>query len=586
MNKWILIFLFLLPLSAGAAASPCVNIYFDHANDDYWMGRTYSIFVQNLLGHFPQYQQIVSPIEKYQAGDIDKCKASIYIGSYFDNKIPAAFLKDYAATSKNIAWLGYNVWQLGSGFESLFGYRYSHLTTLDTTHKDAKGYPTYFKDILYKGEVFSKFGDWDKANPTQFLAPFEQSVLVPLDLDTSELVAQARHNFTGEVIPYILRAKNHFYVADVPFSYIHEGDRYLVFADLLFDILNEKPRHTEKYAFLRVEDVHPLTPLSYNYDIIHVLQAEQVPVNISLIPIFADPLNLYDRKPNESFVPMNRKPAFMQMINEIKAQGANFIWHGVTHQYETHKNPYNAVSADDFEFWDATQNKAIAEDSVDYVLNKLNDGWYTLQQSGLTPHMWLTPHYQASALDYQIFARIFPWNVGRVIYFNQYTSGFKSVAAEKDLWLESNNPQGDRLRREALGGLQIRYQSDRWSGQFFPYEIFGDVYGQRLIPENLGNSQPYISEYVVRPRSVQDIVADAKRNRVLRDAWASLFYHPYLLAPYRDDGRGAYPGDPSELRYIITQLKGLGYRFIDINQFLNKNTITKRPEPIYKELEL
>ncbi len=54
------------------------------------------------------------------------------------------------------------------------------------------------------------------------------------------------------------------------------------------------------------------------------------------------------------------------------------------------------------------------------------------------------------------------------------------------------------------------------------------------------------------------------------------FYHPFLLTTYEDGGRGAYPGDPSELQFILREIKKLGYRFINLDDFLNKNTNSKK----------
>ncbi len=164
-----------------------------------------------------------------------------------------------------MAWLGYSIWQLGEEFEKVFGYRYSHLTTLDREHLDGKGRPGFFKNILYKNEVFLSTVNGAKKIKRSFLAPFEQAVLTPVNAAKSQVLVEAQHNVSSEKIPYALRAGNHFYVADVPFSFIHEADRYFVFADLLFDILGEKPRHNGKYALVRLEDVHPLLPLSQLY---------------------------------------------------------------------------------------------------------------------------------------------------------------------------------------------------------------------------------------------------------------------------------------------------------------------------------
>ncbi|MFS4457743.1 DUF2334 domain-containing protein [Bdellovibrio sp. HCB2-146] len=585
MKSLILILSLLIGTQSWAQQTkPCVNVFFDRSTDKtYWMGKTYATLLQNLLGHFPKYQQIVSPIEMYEAGDIEKCHATFYIGSYFNNQIPAAFLKEYATTKKRVAWMGYSIWQLGDGFEKIFGYSYSHLTTLDREHLDQTDRPSFFKNILYKGEVFFKYGDWSKDNNQIFLAPFEQVVLKERTPGKSQVLAWAEQNVTKEVIPYVVQAQNHFFVADVPFSFLHEADRYFVFADILFDILGEKPRHQDKLALIRIEDVHAIIPIAQLYKTTDVLKKHNVPAHISLIPIMFDPLRRGDSVDWEEITTMDRKPAFMTWVNDMKKDKAVFIWHGVTHQHKRMKNPHDGLSGNDFEFFDAVNNRPLAEDSPEFVLDKLEEGFYTLQKAGVTPRLWLTPHYQASPLDYIIFGKVFSWNVGRVIYYNTSNRGLVANVSDKDLWFENRNSLAPSLRQSYFRNLEVMYESERWSGQMFPYEIYGDVYGQRLIPENLGNLQPFVNAHVINPRSKEEIVRDAKRNLVLRDTWASLFYHPFLLTSFEEGGRGAYPGDPAELEFIIREIKKLGYKFISLEDFINKNTVEKRPEPLYKE---
>lgn len=582
--SFLLITVFLFSAFQARAEAPCVNVYFDRSKEpSYWMGKTYANLLQNLLGHFPKYQQVVSPIELYKKGDIEKCHATIYIGSYFNNAIPSDFHQDFAATKKQAAWLGYSIWQLGESFEKIFGYKYSYLTSLNRERLDSTGRPSFFKNILYKGETFYKYGNWSKSDVSIFLAPFEQAALVPTEPQKSEILAQAQQNVTKEILPYALRSGNHFYVADVPFSFMHEADRYFVFADLLFDILGEKPRHNGKYALVRIEDVHPMMPLSELYKTTNVLKNEKVPIHISLIPMYFDPLHRGESGPEGDLVTMDRKVPFMQFIEEMKQSNAFFIWHGVTHQYHAQKNPHDGISGSDFEFFDAVNNRPIVEDSPSYIINKLEEGFYTLQKAGIAPSAWLTPHYQASPLDYIIFGNVFSWNVGRVIYYNHSYQGLPSDEENKSLLFETALTNGFSLRSNYFKNLEVIYESERWSGQMFPYEIYGDIHGQRLIPENLGNSQPFVNAHVVVPRSKEEIVADAKRNLVLRDVWASFFYHPFLLTTYEDGGRGEFPGDPAELEYILREIKKLGYTFISLEDFLNKNTINKRPVPVYKE---
>lgn len=583
--KTLFFLLLLTPICSQAYTSKdCVQIYYDRGPEDYWMGRTYSIFLQNLLGHWPELQQITSPIELYKRGDLEACDYNIYIASYFENKIPVDFYEDFNSTKKNVAWLGYSIWKLGiDGLKKAFNAEYKGLTTLDSKNLDAKKHPSFYRFIEYRGETFFKYGDWDRNNPTSFLAPFEQVILSTTD--PSQVLSWARHSFTGDRIPYIFHNKNKFYVADIPFSFAHEADRYFIFADLLFDILNKKPQHTKKYAFMRLEDVHSYVSLPYLYDFMYVAKNENIPYSISIIPIFFDPLNRYDRPPEDEFTTADRKIEFVEWLKEARLNKASFIWHGVTHQYYRIKNPHDGSSGSDFEFWDAINNSPVKEDSSEWVIDRLYDGIGILNKLNIIPKVWLTPHYQASPLDYLIFARLFDWNVGRVIYYNHMAENVPDLTNTGTYHLINSDKKKQADRLTAFADVKVNIEFNRWNGQMFPYEIYGDVYGQRLIPENLGNSQPFINAHVIRPRSVQEMVADAKRNLVLRDTWASFFYHPFLLESYESGGRGSYPGDTAELLYLIKEIKKLGYEFINLDDFVSKNTKPIRPEPIIKGIQ-
>ena len=68
---------------------------------------------------------------------------------------------------------------------------------------------------------------------------------------------------------------------------------------------------------------------------------------------------------------------------------------------ESHINPSlypNPIgtSGDDFEFWDIVKNSELEDDSVDYVLDRMELGVALLDEINITPEIWLTPHYQAS----------------------------------------------------------------------------------------------------------------------------------------------------------------------------------------------
>jgi hypothetical protein len=152
----------------------------------------------------------------------------------------------------------------------------------------------------------------------------------------------------------------------------------------------------------------------------------------------------------------------------------------------------------------------LAEDSVEFVRARLDAGLAQFAASGLSATAWETPHYAASPLDYLVFGYYFPLTIHRVIY-------------------------ADELGHTA--------------GQFYPYEIEQDVYGQRILPENLGNVEP-LAWQGYPPRLPQDILRAARKNRALRDGWASTFFHPY--------------NDLSYLRELVSGIKALGFTFVPL----------------------
>ena len=83
-------------------------------------------------------------------------------------------------------------------------------------------------------------------------------------------------------------------------------------------------------------------------------------------------------------------------------------------------------------------------------------------------------------------------------------------------------------------------------GQFFPY-VVKDVYGTKVLPENLGDVSP--DPWFIYPaRLPADIVAAGQKNLVVRDGFASFFFHPYL--------------DISYLQQSVTGLQAAGYTFV------------------------
>lgn len=574
---WILLLsLLFLSSSSQSADKKCVQIYYDRM-ENFGFGRAVVVPLQNLIGHFPHVTRHVLPLDQYRKGDLEKCEASFYIGGYYDAPIPEEFLEDFTKTNKRVVWSGYNVWKLGDvRLKSIWDVRYLKIEGLNWAHKDEKGRPGYFKFFEYKGEIFEKYGELDPNDPKQFIAAWELVHLDPLR-KTSNVLSWARHSTTTQKIPYILENRNHWYIADLPFTFMTEEDRYLIFSDLLFDILDEKPLYPDNPpAFVRFEDLHPVIDVTQMNKILEVTKKAQIPYGLSLIPIFHDPLGAFPPAGVAKKVSLSEKSDFVATVQAHVNNNASLLYHGVTHQYETLKNPFNGVSGADCEFWDCTQERPLTNESVQYFLEKLETGMDIFESVGFRPVSWLTPHYMGSSLANKIFAEVFSWNIGRMTY--TLTKSNLVGKLDENATFESSGVQGREVRQNFLTSLALTPVLGVPSiVQFYPYETFSDIHGARIVPENVGFIQPQNVGQGGKIWGINDMLRVLKRNRVLRDVWGSFFIHPFMFNTIQDGGIAKFPGDTSEIERLLRETKGLGYEFIDFKNWKTKRTLGRAP---------
>jgi uncharacterized protein YdaL len=299
------------------------------------------------------------------------------------------------------------------------------------------------------------------------------------------------------VSPYAIHSDSLYLFGDSPFSYMGPTDRYLFFAEKLHDILHQE--HAEFHpALIRIEDVHPLEDPDNIRKITDLLYSEGVPFLIAVVPYYIDPAN-------NIRVSLSDRPDMVDALRYAEAHGATIVMHGDTHQY-------HGVTASDFEFWDEAGNRPIRDDNAAYVQQKLENGIEELMRNGVYPLAWETPHYGASEVDYAAISKVF------------------STAVEQ---------------RIVLNDLDY--------SQFFPYQINKDMYGQKIIPENLGYVPLGTSKE--EEQAVQDILAAAKANLYVRDGYATAFIHPFMPL--------------NLLKEIVDGVRDLGYTYIDLKDSSN-----------------
>jgi uncharacterized protein YdaL len=474
-------------------------ILYDTTNDYGWLGELYAQETANLVSHFGAWS--AKPVVNYVAGDLAKYSAAIYIGSTYDEPLPAAFLTDALATTKPLVWMNDNIWQLVSraGGTTAFSAKYGW-------YADLFDYGS-FSSVRYRGQTLSR-------------NPLSGAILSVFTTPKASVLATVQRS-DGVSIPYITWGGSMWYVGDIPFSYISETDRYLAFSDVLFDVLGQSTVNRHR-ALVRLEDITPYSDPVQLKAAADYLSQQHIPFGFSVTPYYRDPLGYYD--PTPVAIRLRNAKAVANAIVYMQSKGGMLIDHGYTHQWDGGINPYNEVTGDDDEFYRVTENAdhtlnyvgPLPGDSVTADVNRITTALSEFKMAKVsTPAVWETPHYAGTVDMYKAVASLFATRWERSLYIGGYASG------------------------------TLNY--NHVSGQFFPY-VIRDVFGTKVLPENLGNisADPW---YGYKPTLPEDIINAAKANLVVRDGFAAFYFHPYL--------------DLSYLQQTVEGIKAAGYTFVN-----------------------
>jgi uncharacterized protein YdaL len=488
-------------------AAPKVLALYDAPVGTPWdkLGFAYTIMLRNLLGHFDAQVDLL-PVQLYTAGKVGAYDATFYMGSAYDNPLPAAFLADAMATTKTMVWFKYNLWQLSGNaaynFTATKGIQFNGLRGLNAVPSASNANPGFFDTVKYKNLDFVKYYAYDSGR-NQVNADPDIGVAAVADATKASVVVNIANPKTAETAPYVTRSGNFWYVADLPFSFIGPRDRYLVFTDLLHDMLGVQHAESHK-ALVRLEDVGAMVSVQAMKTLSDYLASKRVPYSIATIPRYVDGLGVYNGGVRQE-VNLSQATNLKKSLDYARQRGAEIVMHGFTHQYGTMRNPHTGVSGDDYEFWNIVDNSPFPEDSASWALGRLYNGLQDLRANGYTPVAWEAPHYHTSALAARSAPLLFNTTYQRVVYFTADKPNFFAAVAK-----------------------------DFSVGQFYPYVIRKDYYGQYVLPENLGNIEYDIS--TIDPTSnynytADDILTNAKYALAVRDGFASYFFHPFWLEP-------------------------------------------------------
>ena len=466
------------------------------------LGKTYATFVGNLVGRYPELKVTIKAIGDYKLGDAQKSTRTFYIGSYYDEPVPAALQTDIAAGAP-VTWMHQNLWRLNASTMTKLGLKFVALHPAYTPDD----YNTTFNKIEYKGYTYNKYLAPMEINEIQVTTVANPPTpgSSPTPANAVPVVQAYAVNSSGMKIPYVTQSGNFYYVADNPFTYMHETDRYVAFTDMIGPMLGHNET-CEARAVARVEDLSPTNNVTAVGGMMGVLKKLNAPFGVAVIPEYVD-----NTTTPVTRVTWKSRAQMLRQLKAIPAMGGVYFQHGYTHQFENMKNPYG-ISGDDWEFWDRSRQAPILGMTPTTALARIYAGKKILNDLGINNIVgWVTPHYAADPGLYKAFNTVY----NRVWERRLYQSG--AVVA----------------------------------GQFYTYPV-RDAYGSLVIPENLGNIQ--------ENNLPAKIIENARANRNLRCPWAGVFFHPYLLeAGYN----GIDKVTPASFEKLITDIQGLGYKFVN-----------------------
>ncbi len=295
--SWIAALLLCVGGQAHAQAPMNALILYDAPPGDHYekLGFAHAIMLKNLLGHF-NGTVTEMPVQNYVQGQTENYATIFYVGSNFDNPLPTAFLADVMTTEKTVVWFRYNIWQLAWNpaypFNAKFGINFTALHGMNAAPTSANPSPGFFNTVLYKNKEFVKYYKYDTGINLIYADPDVGAMQITDPTKASSLVS-IRNDATGAQLPYLIHAKNFWYFADMPFSYIGPRDRYLVAADVLHDILAID--HPENHrAMIRLEDVDALVSVANMRRLSDYLHSRHIPFSVATIPLYKDPLGFFN----------------------------------------------------------------------------------------------------------------------------------------------------------------------------------------------------------------------------------------------------------------------------------------------------
>src|ERR1700756_1014275 len=204
------------PAYAQATTAKTLVLYDNPSNDPYSkLGLICAIMLRNLLGLFNTTVDIV-PVQNYASGQINGHDATFYIGDYYNNPLPAAFMNDVMSTTKTVVWFKYNLWQIAWNtaypFTQRFGFSFLGLAGLNAAPSSSNPNPGFYDTVTYKNMSMVKYYAYDSSTGVVEGDP-DAGLTQINDATKAQALVTIRNSANGATAPYIVRSGNFWYFA-------------------------------------------------------------------------------------------------------------------------------------------------------------------------------------------------------------------------------------------------------------------------------------------------------------------------------------------------------------------------------------
>lgn len=509
----------IFPATYGREGAARTLVLYDDAPGD---AEVLGILAGNLATHFGSATLV--PVSQYTAGQLEGYDALIYQGYNYQQQLPSALVADIRAGKKKVLWAGANLEKIAgpagsaeaADFIQAYGVDPHHFTTNEIDK---------ISGINYNGQQLLRHEKSRRLTVPAITDAGKVQVLGTAACEGGPCKA-------GENLPWAIRTGNLTYVGDLPFEWQENGSHVLAFADLYYDLLAPDTAPSKKAA-VRIEDVSAMSKPDDLRRVADALSARGVPFQVAVIPY-----HIGTSAEGRYGLALKDRPDVVEALKYMQSKGGELIQHGTSHQYGAMNNPYpGAATAADYEF---VRSRCSTEDSKPWTFEECStESW--VQLTGPLPFDAVADHQKRVADGKQAFidAGLGAPRIFELPHYGATPNAYEAIKNEYEYRYEQT---------DYFAGLVSGKDKDFYTSltQILPYSVT-DVYGGKVLPENLGNpSIEVLNNHDARPPAL--LVSHAQRNQVVREATASFFFHPFL--------------DTAILEEIVTGVQGLGYTFV------------------------